>query len=92
MIVTATSPAIDLGAADAANPRYWLTSFHTDGLFHTDGFRFDLGVTVGREAHGFAVAVHGLPGPRARCTIRRAGRRTDGDAPTMSADPRSLCA
>src|SRR6202034_164928 len=27
--------------------RYWVTSFHVDG------FRFDLGVTLGREAHGF---------------------------------------
>ena len=27
--------------------RYWVTSFHIDG------FRFDLGVTLGREAHGF---------------------------------------
>jgi isoamylase len=27
--------------------RYWVTSFHADG------FRFDLGVTLGREAHGF---------------------------------------
>ena len=26
--------------------RYWVTSFHVDG------FRFDLGVTLGREAHG----------------------------------------
>ncbi len=27
--------------------RYWVTSFHVDG------FRFDLGVTLGRESHGF---------------------------------------
>src|SRR5450759_3737829 len=27
--------------------RYWVTSFHVDG------FRFDLGVTLGREPHGF---------------------------------------
>jgi glycogen operon protein len=27
--------------------RYWITQFHVDG------FRFDLGVTLGREAHGF---------------------------------------
>jgi len=27
--------------------RYWVTEFHVDG------FRFDLGVTLGREAHGF---------------------------------------
>jgi isoamylase len=27
--------------------RYWVTSFHVDG------FRFDLGVTLGREAHSF---------------------------------------
>ena len=27
--------------------RYWVTAFHVDG------FRFDLGVTLGREAHGF---------------------------------------
>ena len=27
--------------------RYWVTQFHVDG------FRFDLGVTLGREAHGF---------------------------------------
>jgi Carbohydrate-binding module 48 (Isoamylase N-terminal domain)/Alpha amylase, catalytic domain len=27
--------------------RYWVTSFHVDG------FRFDLGVTLGREEHGF---------------------------------------
>jgi glycogen operon protein len=27
--------------------RYWVTSFHVDG------FRFDLGVTLGREGHGF---------------------------------------
>jgi glycogen operon protein len=27
--------------------RYWVRSFHVDG------FRFDLGVTLGREAHGF---------------------------------------
>ena len=27
--------------------RYWVTAFHIDG------FRFDLGVTLGREAHGF---------------------------------------
>jgi len=27
--------------------RYWVTSFHVDG------FRFDLGVALGREAHGF---------------------------------------
>jgi glycogen operon protein len=27
--------------------RYWVTSFHVDG------FRFDLGVTLGRELHGF---------------------------------------
>ena len=27
--------------------RYWVTHFHIDG------FRFDLGVTLGREAHGF---------------------------------------
>jgi len=27
--------------------RYWVTSFHVDG------FRFDLGATLGREAHGF---------------------------------------
>jgi glycogen operon protein len=27
--------------------RFWVTSFHVDG------FRFDLGVTLGREAHGF---------------------------------------
>jgi len=27
--------------------RYWVTSFHVDG------FRFDLGVTLGREQHGF---------------------------------------
>jgi isoamylase len=27
--------------------RHWVTSFHVDG------FRFDLGVTLGREAHGF---------------------------------------
>lgn len=27
--------------------RHWVTSFHIDG------FRFDLGVTLGREAHGF---------------------------------------
>src|SRR5215470_5705608 len=27
--------------------RYWVNSFHIDG------FRFDLGVTLGREAHGF---------------------------------------
>ncbi|HTJ02601.1 MAG TPA: glycogen debranching protein GlgX [Methylovirgula sp.] len=27
--------------------RYWVTSYHVDG------FRFDLGVTLGREAHGF---------------------------------------
>ena len=27
--------------------RYWVTSFHVDG------FRFDLGVTLGREANGF---------------------------------------
>ncbi len=27
--------------------RYWV------GSFHVDGFRFDLGVTLGREAHGF---------------------------------------
>jgi isoamylase len=27
--------------------RYWVSSFHVDG------FRFDLGVTLGREAHGF---------------------------------------
>jgi glycogen operon protein len=27
--------------------RYWVTNFHIDG------FRFDLGVTLGREAHGF---------------------------------------
>jgi isoamylase len=27
--------------------RYWVTSFHVDG------FRFDLGTTLGREAHGF---------------------------------------
>ncbi|MFV7878562.1 glycogen debranching enzyme, partial [Enterococcus faecium] len=27
--------------------RYWVESFHVDG------FRFDLGVTLGREAHGF---------------------------------------
>jgi glycogen operon protein len=27
--------------------RYWVQSFHVDG------FRFDLGVTLGREAHGF---------------------------------------
>jgi isoamylase len=27
--------------------RYWVTSFHVDG------FRFDLGVTLGREDHGF---------------------------------------
>lgn len=27
--------------------RYWVTSFHVDG------FRFDLGVTLGRETHGF---------------------------------------
>jgi isoamylase len=27
--------------------RYWATSFHADG------FRFDLGVTLGRELHGF---------------------------------------
>jgi len=27
--------------------RYWV------GVFHVDGFRFDLGVTLGREPHGF---------------------------------------
>jgi isoamylase len=37
--------------------RYWVTSFHVDG------FRFDLGVTLGREANGFDVRSGFFIGP-----------------------------
>jgi glycogen operon protein len=42
--------------------RYWATAFNVDG------FRFDLGVTLGREDHGFE------PGSATRCGRTRSSR------------------